>query len=400
MTKTEPTTWRFYLRPLDRVQFGKERDPDRQDYYVASRPWPQQSALLGLLRYLLLRQNGLLLGTEKGTWDKGAELDRVHDLIGPTSFTGDPDTSYGILRSVGPLSIWRKEDDRHFFPCMDLQHGMAELTATAMQAGHGAKDFGLAHDFTDFDAKDPAELLLTDLEGGTAALMDKGTGAHGRSHMDRQGEGVFFKFTTPGVVKTYAGDKEREDKAGHFYVTESYVMRRGFGFSFTASFASLPSGSTEPNWGAQRLVRFGSDGHPWSIQAKKLSGSTAKKETTEGSQFLLLTDARVDSELFNHCRAVVGDVQHFRNQRKSTRTTWAHHATHSVQEEQASERLQYEPSGLLLKRGTVLWAKKGSEDKVEEALQGYQAFRTIGYNQWHRFEKAGDIMNTSNKKEE
>lgn len=401
MTKPETTTWRFYLQPLDRVQFGEERDPDRQDYYVASRPWPQQSALLGLLRFLLLQENDLLLSGPGDKWSKDQLADKVHPLIGPTSFTGHTDSRYGVIQELGPLSIWRKADNARFFACMDLDKGLTALTEKEMQAGRGSQSTGPAYDFAGFDPKKYIGTVLTDLEDNTLPLKDDGTDKHGRKYMDKEGEGVFFKFTTPGVVKTYAGDKEREDKEGHFYVTESYAMRRGFGFSFTASFAGAPSGSTMPAW-TKRIVRFGSDGNPWAIHATKVGSEVEEKENAEskGSMFLLLTDARVAETLFDHCRAVVGDVQHFRNQRKSTRKDWAHHATDSVQLGDDQEQLKYEPSGLLLKRGTVLWAKDGKEGNVEGALQEDMAFRTIGYNHWHRFEQASDIIKASKSKSE
>ena len=56
-------TYLIKLRPLTHYYFGGEQglgSGDSRNYLVKSRLWPQQTTLLGLVRYVILREQGLL----------------------------------------------------------------------------------------------------------------------------------------------------------------------------------------------------------------------------------------------------------------------------------------------------------------------------------------------------
>ncbi|MDR2011242.1 MAG: CRISPR-associated protein Cmr3 [Bacteroidales bacterium] len=75
------------LKPLDWFFFGGERthgEGDESDYLAKSNLFPQQSAVLGMLRYQLLKQNNLL--TVTGVKKTPAEISAINDLVGTMSF--------------------------------------------------------------------------------------------------------------------------------------------------------------------------------------------------------------------------------------------------------------------------------------------------------------------------
>lgn len=100
----EMRIYKISLEPLDWFFFGGESTFDnsvKQSYIAHSNMFPQQTALLGMLRYQLLKQEGLLSG--KG---RTPDMDKVNDLIGPESFTMDNDSqSFGHIKGLSPVFV-------------------------------------------------------------------------------------------------------------------------------------------------------------------------------------------------------------------------------------------------------------------------------------------------------
>jgi len=416
---TETTNWRFYLIPLDRVRFGVEQDPDRQDYLVKSRAWPQQTALLGLLRYELLRSNGLLLKPGE-KWVQGHG--KIDALIGKASFDGQQ-LSHGVIREIGPASVCKFDQTREsfsnenlvedffyrsgaikptklFFPTINLREGLSKLCQdlkVRVSYGGSPEDAWI---FDNYNVKvnKPNDLLLTSLDGGENIPLYSHESINNTFDLEskRQGsKGVFVSVRTAGVTKDYTGQLDEEQKQGHYYVAESYSMHSDFGFSFTAFISSQTEVSEGlnyfvPDWSKTRLVRFGSDGYPWILWGEK-EFILADPPEGNGSNFLLLTDARVSREIFDWSNAVVGDVEHFRNQQKKTAQKFYHHSTHSVLDESESVNDSFHSSALL-KRGTVIWVKPEYSGNVSKMLkEQFKPWHNIGYNRFVRFDESDSI---------
>lgn len=419
---TEITNWRFFLTPLDRVRFGVEQDPDRTDYFVRSTIWPQQTALLGLLRYELLRHNNLLLSPGKSFRQQAGEID---GLIGVSSFDGEK-IGFGIINEIGPLSVCKfdshKNDssneevlsvsdvnsgrlkaDKLFFPSIDLSQGVSKLSAySTIKASYGGPVEG-ALIFESFNPKvsRPTKLVLTAIDGNDSLTLysdwDRSSQTDSELQQYSSKRGVFVKFRTAGVTKDYTGKLQDSERQEHYYVSESYKMCHGFGYSFSAKLFShyQAEGHNDkvisiPDWSLGSTVRFGSDGYPWMLWAEKASPLLDPPEG-KGSIFLLLTDARVSIEILDWSKAIVGGVEHFRNQRKNTSHNFYQHNTHSVINDAGSGSTLLN-SNTLLKRGTVVWAKDEYCDDVCSMLkEKFRAWYAIGYNRFCRFETLDPI---------
>lgn len=102
--------YKVTLKPLDWFFFGGESTFDngeKTSYIAHSDLLPQQTALLGMVRYQLLKQNDLL--TERG---KKVELEKVEDLIGKDSFKmRDEEQNFGKIKGLSPVFL-EKEGEK------------------------------------------------------------------------------------------------------------------------------------------------------------------------------------------------------------------------------------------------------------------------------------------------
>lgn len=100
--------YKVTLKPIDWFFFGGEQTFDNgiiQSFIARSNRFPQQTALLGMVRYQLLKQAGLLSipGEEKSDEEK----QKIKDLIGESSFILDSkeEQCYGTILELSPVFI-------------------------------------------------------------------------------------------------------------------------------------------------------------------------------------------------------------------------------------------------------------------------------------------------------
>lgn len=115
LKKTNTMKYIIKLKPLAPYFFGGEvtfGDGSNQNYLVKSNLLPQQSALLGLMRYEVLRRHNLL----SYSTDKKQDVD---ELIGSNGFFlgGDEDYNFGVIESISPIFI---TDGEHYYTPMPM----------------------------------------------------------------------------------------------------------------------------------------------------------------------------------------------------------------------------------------------------------------------------------------
>lgn len=101
------------LTPLEPYFFGGERTfhygtettmPDT--YYISSEKTPNQTALLGALRYAILDRHGLLLHSGE---DPAQRREERKGLVGENSFSIDGDNKFGMIQTLSPLFLRKGE---------------------------------------------------------------------------------------------------------------------------------------------------------------------------------------------------------------------------------------------------------------------------------------------------
>ena len=112
-------TYKYIVRltPVGSYFFGGEMtfgDGKNQNYLVRSCILPQVSAVLGVLRYEILRRNNLL---ETGAENDAEKKDKWPEYIGKPFNIEAPADSYGQIKEISPIFMERKSDGVLFTPC-------------------------------------------------------------------------------------------------------------------------------------------------------------------------------------------------------------------------------------------------------------------------------------------
>ena len=106
------------LKPLESFLFGGENtfgvlgDKEQGTYLVKSRLFPQQSALLGMLKKEIMTQSGVLTRKIRGEWvDKTAKQKAV-DLVGSEKFDilQTQVQNFGVIKNLGAVFLMQQKD--------------------------------------------------------------------------------------------------------------------------------------------------------------------------------------------------------------------------------------------------------------------------------------------------
>jgi CRISPR-associated protein Cmr3 len=107
--------------------FGALGDKEAGSYLVKSRQFPQQTALLGMVKRELMTQAGVLTRKRKGEWvDKGKKVDAIN-LVGYQKFDmlADEEQDLGAINTLSPLFLmhdnqrYLKKVNSDSFPYVD-----------------------------------------------------------------------------------------------------------------------------------------------------------------------------------------------------------------------------------------------------------------------------------------
>lgn len=227
------------LKPVEPYFLGGERNfvfdeqpTDKVDYYLTSEDIPQQSTIVGLLRYLMLAKAGLLSDTyygadqerqQKVRADNAAIRSQQTELIGSQGFfyeADKPRQDYGKLYEVSPLFLLNAEGHRMVRTPLNHVTGQKAYQPFAMESGFVTEKNVETILPVNFTAKD----WLTD------SFVDLDTAEHNLTERDDI-------FQSQEHTRIGRGEEEK----GYFkqvykYLTEGYK----FGFYCRAEAGALP----------------------------------------------------------------------------------------------------------------------------------------------------------------
>jgi len=109
------------LKPLEPFFFGGEQtfgelgDKENSSYIATSRLFPQQSAILGMIKKELLKAKGYLTRKLKDEWvDEDYKL-QATNLVGKDKFSFENKLhDYGKIKNISPIFLI-KEDEKYFY---------------------------------------------------------------------------------------------------------------------------------------------------------------------------------------------------------------------------------------------------------------------------------------------
>jgi CRISPR type III-B/RAMP module-associated protein Cmr3 len=349
------------LTPFDWFCFGGERthgEGEKSEYLSKSNLFPQQSAILGMIRYQLLKQKGLL--TKPGE-KIDYKIDLIHELIGERSFNItkiSEDFQFGKIRQISPLTIIEKNKSRFYFS-MPLDNGydiqFIDIENIYLN-GNKKTDDGrgkIIDDSNSFDHKTYTNYTLWQSK-------DK--------QIDSQN--IWARKIKIGITKLKKGDLN-DDK--NFYKQEYLLFKDSFAYAF---FLALEDG-TELN---QDKVFLGGERSIFDMEVLPVNENVGvfellKKEApyvADNEKIILLSDSYVEDmdKLNALCRFHWSYSLPFRNIQTTTSKE-----NYFVKPEKSDKKYNF------MQRGSVLYFNAQNKQLIENILNNTY-LQSAGYNQY------------------
>jgi len=236
------------LKPLQPFFFGGEHtfgaDEIRKEssrYRAISTKFPQQSAVIGMLRKTLLIEEEHMTMHKNGEWVDSKEREEAKQLCGSEPFRYNAPTDLGIIESISPLFI--KKDSLKLTPDAFDADFTPHLDENIMVIRPKTQNKAIR--FENFNAKDGKIERLIDQEGDTHAYEE------------------FFE-TVESVGITKARDGKTKEKA--FFMKQSFMLKNSATFAFIATFA-------KPLKFKKSYVALGADNSPFMLEAEEFKGN-------------------------------------------------------------------------------------------------------------------------------
>lgn len=327
------------LKPIENYFFGGEvtlGDGTSQNYFVKSNVLPRASALLGLMRYEILRQHDLLSYNPS----QKSILDKVHDYIGEDGFSLEkPVGQYGIIRNISPVFL---TDGSDFYTAMPLDLNHPVTFCTENRCSYISSEI-IKHSpiISGFNPK----------EYDTFKYWCN-------SHSKRL-ENPFIFLQQIGITK----NGRKADEKDAFYKQTLVRLAPALSFAFTVEIAdtyTLETGTRIIPLGGNRSMFF------MTIEDSKVYDMKALfNPLHRNGRLLALSDVFLNAEELQKCTFIWGENKPFRYMTNSTKKQ------HSWNKPIKAPVLYH-----LLSKGSVIYA----DDQTLEQLKNQSAFQNVGLN--------------------
>jgi CRISPR-associated protein Cmr3 len=366
------------IKPIEHFFFGVEKVGNlgnRKPYYLETTEFPQQTSILGLLRYILLLKEGKL----------GKDLSSDPDvikLIGSDSFPGNPETGYGKIKSLSPVFILDNSNTAYFTRPQDWGYQFVKKDS-GCKVCYGSDEDEL--DFVPFldgyNAKDGIDQYLISSKGDCIPLKLN----------EKTKEGVLRKKAKAGNQKNperfldaQSTKEEIENPKNEAYYKQEFLyMDNKYAYACVAEI------DLDDLKAFKTVLPFGGERSSFAISFELLKDATSVDQyyfslqpQNDYLKIELLSDAYVEQEILSLSSFAVCDTIGFRNLKTRTITKNYSRIDKDKRELCAdlSDQLQ------LLKRGSVLFFDSVEMlQQAEEKLKN-NTFTTIGYNKYRKFE--------------
>lgn len=255
------------LKPLEPFLFGGNQtfgtlgDKEAGSYLVSSRQFPQQTAVLGMLRKELMTQAGLLTRKRRGEWvDKHKKVDAIN-LVGYEKFSIREKElqDFGMIEKLSPIFLMQRA--KRYIKKVDID----------------------SHDYEDGVLKgyNPKEniydnFVAVELNGGKKL----------------KSEDIFKAINQTG------NKKGGEDNS--LFKKTSYILKDGFTFAFYIELDTALKSA---------MVSLGADGSAFMMEVKE---DNATLDYADPKGYLtLLSDALINVDIKSNCDfAITSELSH------------------------------------------------------------------------------------------
>lgn len=365
------------LKPIEHFFFGVEKVGNlgnRKPYYLETTEFPQQTSILGLLRYILLLKEGKL------GKDFSSDPD-VIKLIGSDSFPGNPVTMYGKIKSLSPVFILDNNNMAYFARPQDWEYRFVKKDAGCKVCyGSDENEHKFAPFLDGYNAKDGIEQFLISSKGKSIPLW----------YDDEAKKGVLRKKAKAGNQKKPERflDNPNEDEKAEAK-NEAYYKQEFLYMDSKYAYACVVEIDLDDLKDFKTVLPFGGERSSFAISFAPLDNAASVVEyyfslqpQNDYLKIELLSDAYVEQGILSMASFAVCDTIGFRN--LTTKTTTENYSRISKNKDDNSADLSMQLQ--LLKRGSVLFFDSVEMLQLAEEKLKNNTFTTIGYNKYRKFE--------------
>lgn len=358
LVRLEPTGKFFFGGDM---QFGiNGKEGKFSSYIIESSMMPQQTSLLGMMRFLLLSNNDVLFDVKNNCIRKRVS---VVDLIGESGFTVKDGNkkSFGKIRSLGPCCVY-KDGKRYFRTPMDNDFLSINWDNAVTATINGKK----VH-LPELKVMDKDKNKEDDYTGKyifSSSFMEY----HSREMIDE--EKIFKKDPRIGIDKEYEG----KSKKNAFYKQISYRLVKGYCFAFDVELDD----SVELTKYNGQLVNIGADASTFIFNAEE--NNNVEDDNKDGLSVVLLSDAYISDEDIkkSQIRYSVNKTRPFRFISTNNNSDASYYRVNGKDAAKRSERFE------LYQAGSVFYFENEEQkNKFCDALKNRKDFNQIGYNKYY-----------------
>ena len=341
---------------------NKEKDNSKSSYIVESAQMPQQTSLLGMMRFLLLSNNKELFDINKNKIIDNAG-EKVKQLIGEKSFTVNEqseENKFGKIKSLGPCFIYHNEkcysksplDNSLSVDFDNIQKAVVngiEVEIPLLKKSNGDS-------YTGKDYLDTCFVAIDNIEGSDFIKEDKENP-------------IFKKDTRIGIDKNYEG----KTKDSAFYKQISYRLRKDCAFAFEVEVDK----DIDLKKYNGKLVKLGADSSMFIFEAEEKQPN--KIIQGDGLAVVLLSNAYIDITKDCKPRYAITKTIPFRFLTTEVKQDSSYYRING-KDTPATTGCRYE----LYESGSVFYfGSKAERETFCDALENRKDFNQIGYNKYY-----------------
>ena len=359
-------TGRFFFGGDMTFSVGKQKEDDKpkgekdpcqnyneefSSYIISSLKFPQQTSLLGMLRFLLLSNNDVAFDVNN---QKIEDKEKAKELIGGKSFSVNSDhkaNGFGKIRSVGTCFLCKGDEYYYQAPFdYDWKMGSFEEKAEATLNGESISIPIMKKGKEDYSSKDGINKCYVTSNGNVLKEED-----------------VFQEDSRIGIRRGANG--KTEDEA--FYKQIGYRLKDDCCFAFNVEVDDVDL--TEDRY-TDQLVAVGADSSMFVLEIKKGSFQVGLPDSYQKSgsgwkKVVLLADTYLQET--GLAKYAICETKPFRFF-KTTVDTAKYHIMHNLNNR--SERYS------LYAAGSVFLVEDKDATKFKEQIEAKKEFVQIGYN--------------------
>lgn len=346
----------------------KKFNSENASYIIKSNKFPQQTSLLGMLRFLILSNNQTAFNRQKNTI---IDHDKAAELIGDSGFCINGKNDFKRIQSISPCFLRVKQNDSDWIDLLPAP-----------------KDFGYIISFDNtMQSIVNGNAKPTPCIKGYNPKIWKESLYIGSGQPLTESE-VFSEDSRIGISKNYSG--KTDDEA--FYKQISYRLgkkesdkedknQNKFCFAF---YAEIDTDLTLPEYNGS-LVTLGGDNSQFILNAVEASSvkteypenynnDNAETPKTYACKIVLLSDSYLSKDNANNCLFALSDYVHFK-----FLETKINVGNYSILSKEVKRSKRY----YLYRKGSVFYCTEEQAQQLEEALKN-PSFEKIGYNSYQK----------------